>query len=119
MAVQSLKSWVAGSWVQGRGKQTPLVNPTTEETLAEASSEGVDMKAAVAFARAKGLPSLQALTFKQRGAALLAASQVLHAHRDELLDLSTASGGNTRGDAKFDVDGGTSTLAFYAKLGDS
>ena len=39
------------------------------------------------------------------------------AHRDELLDLAVANGGNTRGDAKFDVDGAIFTLAAYADLG--
>ena len=41
----------------------------------------------------------------------------LQAHRDELLDLAVANGGNTRGDAKFDVDGATFTLAAYAEIG--
>ena len=41
----------------------------------------------------------------------------LAAHRDELLDLAVANGGNTRSDAKFDVDGAIFTLAAYAELG--
>jgi oxepin-CoA hydrolase/3-oxo-5,6-dehydrosuberyl-CoA semialdehyde dehydrogenase len=117
--VKTLKSYVAGQWIAGRGKPISLVNPTTEEVVAETSMEGVDIGAAVAHARARGLPALQELTFAQRGAALQAASNALHAHRDELLDLAQAVGGNTRGDAKFDVDGAIGTLAFYARLGES
>ena len=41
----------------------------------------------------------------------------LVAHRDELLDLAVANGGNTRSDAKFDVDGATFTLSAYADIG--
>jgi 3,4-dehydroadipyl-CoA semialdehyde dehydrogenase len=118
-----LKSFVGGQWFEGQGGFAELVDPTTEEVLAEASTQGLDYAAAVAYARDKGLPALQELTFAQRGELLAAASKALHAHRDELLELSTASGGNTRGDAKFDVDGATGTLSYYAKeaaaLGDA
>ena len=48
---------------------------------------------------------------------LRAATDALQAHRNELLDLAVANGGNTRGDAKFDVDGAIFTLAAYADLG--
>ena len=54
----------------------------------------------------------------ERGALLMAMSKAIHAHREELLDLAAANGGNTRGDGKFDIDGATSTLAYYAKLAD-
>jgi peptide/nickel transport system substrate-binding protein len=46
-------------------------------------------------------------------------SDLLHAKRDELLDIATLNGGNTRSDAKFDVDGAIGTLTFYAELGAS
>ncbi|MCO5167322.1 MAG: 3,4-dehydroadipyl-CoA semialdehyde dehydrogenase [Planctomycetes bacterium] len=117
--MKQLRSYVAGQWVAGGGKATTLYNPTTEEPIYETSTEGVDLGAAVAHARARGLPALQELTFAQRAQALQAAANALHARRDELLDLAMVCGGNTRGDAKFDVDGALGTLAFYAKLGES
>jgi len=115
---KQLRSYVGGDWVAGSGGFRPLHNPTTGALIAEASSDGVDMGAAVRHAREVGLPALQALTFAERGACLAAAAKALHGFRDELLALSTESGGNTRGDAKFDVDGATGTLQFYAKLGE-
>jgi oxepin-CoA hydrolase/3-oxo-5,6-dehydrosuberyl-CoA semialdehyde dehydrogenase len=48
---------------------------------------------------------------------LMAASKAMHAHRDALLDLGIRNGGNTRKDAKFDVDGAIGTLAAYAEWG--
>ena len=48
---------------------------------------------------------------------LRAVTDALQAHRNELLDLAVANGGNTRSDAKFDVDGAIFTLAAYADLG--
>jgi oxepin-CoA hydrolase/3-oxo-5,6-dehydrosuberyl-CoA semialdehyde dehydrogenase len=44
-------------------------------------------------------------------------SRAIHAHRDELIGLAVQNGGNTRSDAKFDIDGASGTLAFYADLG--
>ena len=114
---QRLKSYLQDRWVDGSGDGTPIHDPTTEEVIAEATTKGLDFGGALAHARAVGLPALTALTFAERGERLDQFAKALHAHRDELLALSTRSGGNTRSDAKFDVDGATGTLAHYAALG--
>lgn len=119
MSLRTLPSFVAGRWVEGSGGFETLLNPATEEPLARAASGGVDRRAALEFARVKGGPALRALTFAQRGALVRSMCDALQAHRDELLDLSVASGGNTRSDAKFDVDGAAFTLSAYADLGKS
>lgn len=113
----TLKSYLRGEWVAGTGRATTLVSPTTEEPIAEASTAGLDLGAALEFARTRGGPALRAATFAQRGAWLDALSKALHARRDALLDESIRSCGTTRSDAKFDVDGAIGTLAFYAGLG--
>jgi oxepin-CoA hydrolase/3-oxo-5,6-dehydrosuberyl-CoA semialdehyde dehydrogenase len=121
--MMELASYVGGVWVKGQGKPTTLVNPATEEALATTSTEGIDFGAALSFARDRGGPALRALTFKQRGELLRAMATAIHGKRDELLALATRNGGNTRSDAKFDIDGATGTLAAYAdlaaELGDS
>ena len=111
-----LGSYVAGKWVKGTGKGAELVNPATEEVIARTLTEGVDFAGALAFAREKGGPALRELTFVQRGELLRKMSRAMHAKRDELLGIAQANGGNTRGDAKFDVDGASGTLAAYADL---
>src|SRR5688500_900782 len=113
----TLRSYVSGAWVEGKGTLQTLVNPATEEPLARAGTGGIDMAAALAHARDKGGPALRALSFAERGALLKAMSDVIQAHRDEILDLAVKNGGNTRGDAKFDVDGATFTLSSYAQIG--
>ena len=115
--METLQSYVSGAWVAGTGKMSTLVNPTTEEPVAQTSTEGIDLGAAVAFARSEGGPALRALTFAQRGELLRAMSRTLHANRDALIELAIKNGGNTRGDAKFDIDGASGTLAAYADLG--
>ncbi len=112
-----LSSYVCGAWKRGDGAAQVLVNPATEEPLAETSTKGLDLAAALAFARDRGGPGLRGLTFAERGDVLRAMSRVIHQHRDHLLDVAIESGGVTRSDAKFDVDGASGTLAFYADLG--
>jgi 3,4-dehydroadipyl-CoA semialdehyde dehydrogenase len=114
--MDALESYLEGKWCLGKGKKATLVNPSTGEPLAEASTDGLDMKAALVFARAAGT-ELRAKTFAQRGEMLRAMSRAIHAHRDELIGLAVANGGNTRSDAKFDIDGASGTLAAYADLG--
>jgi 3,4-dehydroadipyl-CoA semialdehyde dehydrogenase len=111
-----LGSYVEGKWVKGKGKAAQLVNPATEEVVATTSTDGLDFGAALEFARKKGGPALRSMTFVQRGEMLRAMSRAIHAKRDELLSIAQANGGNTRGDAKFDVDGASGTLAAYADL---
>ncbi|MCC6647056.1 MAG: 3,4-dehydroadipyl-CoA semialdehyde dehydrogenase [Polyangiaceae bacterium] len=112
-----LKSLVGGRWVEGQGAHAALVNPTTEEPVAEASTAGIDMGEALAFATERGGPALRAMTFAERGELLRAASKAVHAAREELIEIGIANAGNTRGDAKFDVDGASGTLMAYADLG--
>lgn len=110
-----LKSYVGGKWIFGTGKPATLVNPSSEEPIATASTEGVDFAGAVAFARKAG-EGLRATSFAARGEMIRAVSRAIHAHRDELIGLAIANGGNTRSDAKFDIDGASGTLAAYADL---
>ncbi len=117
--METLGSFLAGRWQAGAAPTSTLHDPTTGEAIAETSTRGLDFGEALRHARDVGGPTLRAMTFAERGALLSAMASALHEHRDELLALSTRSGGNTRGDAKFDVDGCTGTMAWYAKLGSS
>ena len=115
--MKTLRSYLGDRWVEGSGAPQTLVNPATEEPLAQVSSEGLDLAAALDHARRKGGPALRALSFAERGALLEEMAKAIQAHRDELLELAVANGGNTRSDAKFDVDGAIFTLQTYAELG--
>jgi oxepin-CoA hydrolase/3-oxo-5,6-dehydrosuberyl-CoA semialdehyde dehydrogenase len=112
----ALQSYLEGRWQAGSGPGTALVDPSTEETLGSASAASLDRGAALRHARAVGGPALRAQSFAQRGAALAALAKAIHARREALIELSIAHAGSTRGDAKFDLDGATGTLAAYAAL---
>ena len=112
-----LKSFVSGKWHDGEGKTATLLNPATEQPLAETSTGGIDFSAALQYARTVGGPALRAMTFTERAEMLQGIYEVLFANREEFIELSIANGGNTRNDAKFDVDGATATLLAYVDVG--
>jgi oxepin-CoA hydrolase/3-oxo-5,6-dehydrosuberyl-CoA semialdehyde dehydrogenase len=108
-------SYLEGSWVPGPAAGT-LLNPATEEPLAEVAAGPGALGPALAWARERGA-ALRRMTFAERGEMLRALARAVHAHRDELIALAVANAGNTRSDAKFDVDGASGTLSHYADLG--
>ena len=86
--MKTLRSYVCGRWHEAASGFVPLMDPSTEETVAQASSEGVDFAAVLAWAQEHGGPALREMTFSQRGELLKSMSKVLRENRDELLDLS-------------------------------
>ncbi len=92
-----------------------LVNPATEEPLAEVG-RAAELGRAVAYGRDVGGPALRAMSIRDRGELLQKLAKKLHERREELIEVAIKSGGNTRGDAKFDIDGATGVLAAYARL---
>jgi oxepin-CoA hydrolase/3-oxo-5,6-dehydrosuberyl-CoA semialdehyde dehydrogenase len=117
--MEVLKSYLCGEWVSGQGEGQTLYDPSTEEPIATTSTEGFPWASARTYALEKGGPALRAMTFAQRGEMLLALSRAIHGKRDELIEVGMRNGGNTRADAKFDIDGASGTLAFYGELGKS
>lgn len=115
--MKSLSSYVCGSWSAGSEDPRRLFNPATEEVLAQCGSGGFAAAEVLAYARDRGRSSLFALGFAGRAALLKNLSGALHESREQLIEISIGNGGNTRGDAKFDLDGATGTLSYYAALG--
>ena len=116
-AMDTLRSHICGSFVSGEGPPLTLLNPSTEQPICELRSGGYDNGGALAYAREKGGAALRAMTFAERGECVRAIGKLMHGARDQLIELAMANGGNTRSDAKFDIDGASGTLAAYAELG--
>jgi oxepin-CoA hydrolase/3-oxo-5,6-dehydrosuberyl-CoA semialdehyde dehydrogenase len=114
--METLSSYVLGRWHPAAGELSTLVDPTTEAELAQVGSGGIDFRAVLAFARERGGPALRQATFAERGKWLAGIAGAIHGQRDELIEVSIQSGGTTRGDAKFDIDGAIGTLTYYAGL---
>ncbi|SDR09478.1 phenylacetic acid degradation bifunctional protein PaaZ [Actinopolyspora saharensis] len=114
--MEPLRSYTAGRWRSPADEGTALYDAVTGGELARLSTAGIDRAAALAHGREVGGPALRELTFHQRAALLKSLASHLREHRQELYDLS-ASTGATRGDSKFDVDGGIGVLFSYSSKG--
>ncbi len=112
----TLRSYLRGEWVVGQGDMATLVNPTTGAPIARTGTAGIAFGPVVDHARNEGGPALRAMTFAERGAVLRALGKAIHGARDELIEASILNGGTTRSDSKFDIDGASGTLAYYAGL---
>lgn len=111
-----LDCYVSNSWVTGTGVGRPLVNPMTGAEIARVDASGVDVAAAMTYARDTGGAALRAMSFEQRGALLNSIAGVLIANRDSYEQIACENSGNTKNDAAVDIDGGIATLKYYARL---
>jgi 3,4-dehydroadipyl-CoA semialdehyde dehydrogenase len=112
-----LTNHVGGKWVEGQGAGQALVDPATGEELARASTDGIEMGAALAYARDVGGPALRALTYGERAALIGKIADVLQANREAYGEIALRNSGNTPTDAAIDIDGGIGTLKFFARAG--
>ena len=117
MSSEHLESYLSGRWVRGEGVETRLVDPVKGDELATASTKGVDLKAALEFARTQGQGGLRTMSYAERGKLVGALADVLIANRARYEDIAIANSGNTKTDAAIDIDGGIGTLKYYARLG--
>ena len=114
--INRLENYARGEWVRGAGSGTPLVHAVTGETIAEASSEGLDFAGMVEYARTVGGPALRRMTFHQRALMLKEMAKYLSERKDGLYRLSAATGA-TKSDSWIDIDGGIGTFFVYASKG--
>src|SRR5687767_13311521 len=111
-----LENYARGEWVPGTGSAVPLVHAVTGETIAEASSNGLDFAGMVDYARTVGGPALRRMTFHQRALMLKEMAKYLSERKDGLYKLSAATGA-TKNDSWVDIDGGIGTFFVYASKG--
>jgi oxepin-CoA hydrolase/3-oxo-5,6-dehydrosuberyl-CoA semialdehyde dehydrogenase len=111
-----LRSYAQGEWVEGAGNGTPLVHAVTGETIAEATSDGLDFKGMLEYARGVGGPKMRALTFHERARMLKEMAKYLLERKEEFYKLSEATGA-TKTDSWVDIEGGIGTFFAYSSRG--
>ncbi|GJM10878.1 MAG: bifunctional aldehyde dehydrogenase/enoyl-CoA hydratase [Lysobacteraceae bacterium] len=112
----TLQSYAMGQWHAGTSGTAPIYNAVTGATLGQVSSDGLDFKAMLDYARNVGGPALRRETFHQRAIRLKEMAKYLMARKDEFYALSAATGA-TKMDSWIDIEGGISTLFVYSSKG--
>lgn len=113
--MNQLHNYACGQWVAGAEKGQDLFNAITGETIATASSKGIDFAKMCEYARNVGGPKLRKMTFQQRGLMLKALAMHLLAKKEDFYKISWATGA-TRVDSWVDIEGGIGNLFTYASL---
>jgi oxepin-CoA hydrolase/3-oxo-5,6-dehydrosuberyl-CoA semialdehyde dehydrogenase len=108
-------SYVGGRWVSPSDEGAPVLHAATGEVVAHVSQQPVAAAEALAYGRAHGA-ALRELTFHERAAILKQVGSYLMDRKEELYELSYATGATLR-DSAIDVDGGFGTLLSYASKG--
>ncbi len=111
-----LESYVSGRWHAADGPGVALRDASTGESIAEASSGGIDFGEVLTYARSRGGPALRLLTFHERAALLKALAKRLLDFKPELYELSYRTGA-TKDDSWIDIDGGIGTVFAFASKG--
>lgn len=113
--MNKLGNYVCGQWTEGSGDGTTLYNAITGDPLALATTDGLDMAAALEYGRTKGGEVLRKMTFPERGRMLKALALHLMEKKESYYALSAATGA-TRADSWIDIEGGIGNLFAYASL---
>lgn len=110
-----LENYASGKWIAGEGEGQSLYNAITGDTIATASSKGLDFASMMNYARKVGGPALRKMTFQQRGLMLKALALHLQDKKEIFYKVSWATGA-TRSDSWVDIEGGIGNLFTYASL---
>ena len=114
-AMKKLENYVQGQWISGDGDGQTLYNAVTGESIAQTSTKGIDMAAAIQYARTVGNPALRKMTFHQRGNMLKALALHLRTKLDGFYAISYQTGA-TKADSWVDIEGGIGNLFANASL---
>lgn len=111
-------SYTCGEWWSPADKvrATEVPDASTGEVVARVSTDGLDIATAVEHARTVGQKSLGELTIHERALLLEEIATYLNGRKQELYDLSFATGATQRDHAS-DIDGGIGTMFTFSSKG--
>ena len=113
--MRTLENYILGKRITGDGDGQALYNAVTGDTIARATTKGIDYASVLAYARTKGNPALRKMSFHERGLMLRALAFHLREHLDEFYRISYQTGA-TKADSWVDIEGGIGNLFAYASL---
>ncbi len=110
-----IKNYILGSWEEGNGIEIEHYHAINGELISTCSSDGLDYKAVLEYARNTGGTTLRKMTFQERGRMLKALALHLMANKKKFYQLSAATGA-TKIDSWIDIEGGIGNLFANASL---
>jgi oxepin-CoA hydrolase/3-oxo-5,6-dehydrosuberyl-CoA semialdehyde dehydrogenase len=113
--MKKLENYIAGKWITGDGDGQPLYDAVTGETIAAASTKGLDFGAMLDHGRKVGNPALRKMTFHERGRMLRALANYLLERKEKFYQVSYHTGA-TKADSWIDIEGGIGNLFSNASL---
>ena len=113
--MNKLGNYITGNWITGDGDGQQLYNAVTGETIATATTKGLDFAAITNYARTVGNPALRKMTFHERGNMLKALAMHLRQHLEKMYAISYQTGA-TKADSWVDLEGGIGNLFANASL---
>jgi len=107
--MNKLQSYAVGEWFTSADEGVTLTSAITGDAVAQISSQGLDFKDMVDYARNVGSPALAKYTFHERAIMLKKLGGYLMERKEYFYELSKATGA-TRSDSWVDIEGGIGTL---------
>ena len=113
--MKKLENYIGGKWVTGDGEGQPLYDAVTGETIAYATTKGLDFNSILRYGREVGNTSLRKFSFHERGRMLKALAAYLLERKEKFYQVSYHTGA-TKADSWIDIEGGIGNLFANASL---
>ena len=110
-----LENYILGGWITGDGEGQPLCDAVTGETIAHATTKGLDFQSVLEYGREVGNSSLRKMSFHERGRMLKALALHLMERKENFYQVSYHTGA-TKADSWIDIEGGIGNLFANASL---
>ena len=112
---KKLGNYITGNWIVGDGDGQPLYDAVTGETIAYATTKGLDFASILQYGREVGNANLRKLTFHERGRMLKTLALHLMEKKEQFYQISYHTGA-TKADSWIDIEGGIGNLFANASL---
>lgn len=113
--MNKLENYIKGQWITGDGDGQLLHDAVTGETIATATTKGLDFASILQYGREVGNASLRKMTFHERGRMLKALALHLIERKEKFYQVSYHTGA-TKADSWIDIEGGIGNLFANASL---
>ncbi|MES2883100.1 MAG: phenylacetic acid degradation bifunctional protein PaaZ [Bacteroidota bacterium] len=113
--MKKLGNYIQGKWIDGDGDGQVLTDAVTAETIAFATTKGLDFESILQYGREVGNKNLRKLTFHERGRMLKALAMYLMEKKENFYAVSYKTGA-TKADSWIDIEGGIGNLFANASL---